>query len=269
MTGRIPTRVATLAASMLAACAVLALAAGSASASVTIYNDIPMPMPGNMMSMAFEATSTSEFGSQVEFAKTFRKSPTVTVTMSSWACQNHMSGAACSTEKGATFAWPITLNVYAVGAGNAPGALIASATQTFNIPFRPSANKKCSLTPEGVVGWGAHCYSGKTHNVVFGPLTGVTLPAKAIVSVAYNTSDYGYAPTHGPDFGQNSLNVALRETGEAGTLIGGSPLPADAYLNSSWSGAYCNGAEGTGTFRLDSGCWTGYQPSIMVKAEKG
>lgn len=269
MTERIPARVATLVAAILAASAVLALAAGSASASAIIYNDVPMPMPGNMVSVAFEATSTSEFGSQVEFAGTLRKNPTVKVTMSSWACQNHLSGAACQTEKGATFAWPITLNIYAVGSGNAPGALVASTTQTFDIPFRPSASKKCSLTPEGVVGWGAHCYSGKTHTITFASLTGVTLPAKAIISVAYNTSDYGYAPTHGPDFGQNSLNLALREPAEAGTLIGSNPIPADAYVNSSWSGAYCNGAEGTGTFRLDSGCWAGYQPAIMVKATKG
>jgi hypothetical protein len=159
--------------------------------------------------------------------------------------------------------------VIEVGAGNVPGAQIATQTATFKIPYRPSANtKKCSLTAEGVVGWGKECYSGKTHRIVF-HLTGVTLPAKAILSIAYDTSDYGYAPTHGPDIGQNSMNVAVREPAESGPSVGGDPLPSGAYLNSLWSGAYCNGALGTGTFRLDEGCWTGYQPAISVKAVKG
>jgi hypothetical protein len=248
--------------------AMSAASAATASASTTIYNNIPMPLPGNMVSMAFEATSTSEFGAQVEFAGTVRKSPAVTVTMSSWACQNLQGGAACLTTAGSGFEWPITLNVYEVGAGNAPGALIATQTTTFKIPFRPSANKKCPITAEGVQGWGTKCYSGKTHKIVF-QLSGVTLPAKAILAIAYNTSDYGYAPTHGPDFGQNSLNVAVREPAEGGPSVGSDPLPSGAYLNSLWAGAYCEGALGTGTFRLDEGCWTGYQPAFAVKAIKG
>ncbi len=266
MIGRIPARAAKLVVALLA---MSAASAATASASTSIYDNIPMPLPGNMVSMAFEATSTSEFGAQVEFAGTVRKNPTVTVTMSSWACQNLKGGAACLTASGATFEWPITLNVYAVGAGNAPGALLATQTTTFKIPYRPSANtKKCSLTAEGVIGWGKECYSGKTHNITF-HLSGVTLPAKAILAIAYNTSDYGYAPTHGPDIGQDSMNVAVREPAEGGPSVGSDPLPSGAYLNSLWSGAYCEGALGTGTFRLDEGCWTGYQPAIAVKAVKG
>ena len=47
---------------------------------------------------------------------------------------------------------------------------------------------------------------------------------------------------------------------------GTQPRPDDAYLNSSFAGAYCDGALGTGTFRLDEGCWTGYQPLFRVTA---
>jgi hypothetical protein len=232
-----------------------------------VYDNIPHPLPGNMVSQAFEATSTSEVGGQVELAGSKRNNPTVTVVLSSWACQNLKGGSACSTSPGATFEWPITLNLYAVGAENQPGTLLATQTNTYAIPFRPSANKKCTMTGEGVVGWGKECFSGKTHRVKF-QFPGVTLPTKTIIGVAYNTSDYGYAPTHGPDFGQNSLNVAAREPAETGPSVGAYPLPADAYLNSSWSGAYCNGGEGTGTFRLDAGCWTGYQLAFAVKATK-
>jgi hypothetical protein len=96
-------------------------------------------------------------------------------------------------------------------------------------------------------------------------LKGVVLPKPAIVAVAYNTSDFGaepqrsIAPGGGP---YDSLNVAL--TGTAS--VGSQPQPEDAYLDSTWNGAYCDsGAGGTGSFRLDSGCWGGFQPLITVE----
>jgi hypothetical protein len=196
MTGRIPARAAKLAAATLATGAILSAGAGAAGAT-TVYNNIPNPLRGNMASEAFEATQTSEFGGQVELAGVARKSPTVTVTLSSWACQNLQGGAACHTTPGSTFEWPITLNLYAVGAENAPAEKLATLTQTFAIPFRPSASKKCTPNAEGAVGWGPNCFHGKTHNIK-SHLPGVSLPTKVIISVAYNTSDYGYAPTHGP-----------------------------------------------------------------------
>jgi hypothetical protein len=49
--------------------------------------------------------------------------------------------------------------------------------------------------------------------------------------------------------------------------VGTDPQPADAYLNSSFGGAYCDGGTGgTGSFRLDAPCWTGFQPAIEVAA---
>jgi hypothetical protein len=267
MTGRIPARPAKFVAAILATTAMMAVAASAASAEV-VYNNIPSPLPGNMASWAFEATQTSEFGGQVEFAGTNRKNPIVTVTMSSWACQNLQGGAACSTTPGATFEWPITLNVYEVGAENAPGTKITTVTQTFAIPYRPSANnKKCTPNAEGAVGWGKECFHGRTHNITF-RLKGLTLPSKAIVSVAYNTSDYGYAPTHGPDVGQNSLNVAVRETAEPGETVGTKSAPKDAYVNSVTASRYCENEAAVGTFALSKGCWTGEQPSIEVKATR-
>jgi hypothetical protein len=103
-------------------------------------------------------------------------------------------------------------------------------------------------------------------------LAGHTLPDKVIVSVAFSTTHYGHQPygegtacfANSAGCGYDSLNVGLSGT----PTTGSDPLPNDAYLNSSWSGAYCdNGASGTGTFRLDSSCWTGYQPAIEVAAQ--
>jgi hypothetical protein len=112
----------------------IALVAGSADATL-IYNNQPTPRPKNLVALGFAATSTSEFGGQLEFAGTNRTSPAVTVTMSSWACQNLQGGAACATTPHASFSWPITLNICEVGPENSVGALIATTTENVNVPY--------------------------------------------------------------------------------------------------------------------------------------
>jgi hypothetical protein len=240
----------------------------------TIYNNIPSPMPGNLPSEAFEAQSASEFGGQVQFAGTARNNPQLTVTMSSWGCQSgHWFSGDCHTSRGATFSHPITANVYAVGAGDSVGPLIGSVTHTFNIPYRPSANNTHCTGPNAGKWWHRRsntCFNGKATNITFS-MGSLQLPSKAIVSIAFNTSHYGYQPigesapcyTSAGGCGYDSLNVGLT----APPSVGSDPLPADAYLNSSWGGAYCdNGAGGVGVFRLDAGCWAGFQPAFKVRA---
>lgn len=238
-----------------------------------VYDTYPNPLPGNFPSQAFEATSTSEFGGQVTLTGTKRSDPKVTVMMSSWGCENgNWFNNNCSTTPGTTFSEPITLNLYNVGGGNQPGTLIVTKTLTFNIPFRPSAdNVNCTGGNAGKWFDGTNCNNGFATPVDFDLAgMGVNLPNNVIVAVAYNTSHYGYAPYGqatacygvGGGCGYDSLNVAAK-TNPLVTY----PIPNDAYLNSSWGGAYCdNGSGGTGLFRLDAGCWTGYQPVFKVVA---
>ena len=118
MTGKIPKSVGAI----VAALAILALSASMASAEV-IYNNIPKPKPRNTGSIGFEATSTSEFGGAVGFAGTARNNPTVSIVLSSWACEQG-SGTSCKTSMGATFSWPVTVKVYNVGPGGSVGSQI-------------------------------------------------------------------------------------------------------------------------------------------------
>jgi hypothetical protein len=277
MSGKIPKSVGAI----LAAVAILALSAATASASM-IYNNMPKPKPGNVASIGFEATSSAEFGGQVQFAGTARKDPSVTVLMSSWGCQEGgWSDGSCKTVPGATFSQPLTLNVYEVGAGDEPGAQIASVTQTFNIPYRPSANKNCKGEQAGEWSKGGECFNGKAVYETF-TLTGVTLPAKAIISVAYNTTNYGAAPIGPKPCGAfnpsrcayDSLNVGVTEPANekepeaVAPSIGSDPLPAYDYVNSSWAAMYEPEPHGTvGTFSKANG-WTGYQPLFKIKANK-
>jgi hypothetical protein len=273
MIGRIPARTAKLAASLTAVCAVLAVAAGASSAATVVYNNLPKPLPGNVQSVGFQATSASEFGGQIQTTGG-ATNPTITVGMSSWACQSGgATDGSCASAAGATYNEPITLNIYSVGSADSVGTKLVTVTQNFAIPYRPSANAtKCA----GNGGWfkAGNCFHGKLFKIKFAKLGSkkapVTLPEKVIVSVAYNTFTHGYAPT-GVEGPYDSLNVALteplKEDEEVLPSVGADPAPADAYYNTTVGAFYCDGgAGGTGTFRLDAGCWTGDQPLVEVKS---
>jgi hypothetical protein len=253
---RIPIKLAKLASTMLAAGAVAAIAAGPAGAT-TLFNNSPIPKLRNVHSLGFESDSLSELGGQVQLTGKASLKPTkVSVMMSSWACENLQGGAACLTAPGGSFKWPITLNIYQVGPGNQPGALIESVTQNATIPFRPSARKRCAPTSEGVVGWSAQCFSSKAFLVSFtgAELGNISLPEKVILSVAYNTTHHGYAPTNAPSIGEDSLNVGLTETSFATPSAGASPLLAseEIYMNTTWEQLYLSMPAGSavGTFSL-------------------
>jgi len=251
-----------------------------------MFDSIASPLPGNVSSVGYEATSTAEFGLGIVFAPgTPRVASSVTVIMSSWGCVSghwfvSMPPAPCVTPAGATFTHPLTVHVYAVGAGNTVGALLESRTQTFTMPFRPSADAvKCTGADAGkwfdpVTGT---CKNGLAFPVTF-DLPGVPLPNQVIVTVAYNTTHYGAAPLGqgtacflaGNNCPYDSLNVSAETSGPAvGTFLD----PNSAYLSSTWGGAYCDqGMGGTGTLRLDSAggkCWTGFMPQIRVNSAPG
>ena len=239
--------------------------------SITLYDNIGTPVPSNVPSIGFEATSTSEVGGLVSLAGSLRSNPKITVLMSSWGCQNgSWNGNNCSTTPGSTFTHDITMNLYNVGDSNSVGTLINSKTSTFAIPFRPSADSThCSGGDAGKWFDGTSCKNGLGVPLVF-DFSGTTLPDNVIISIAYNTTNYGYRPigqgascfSTSAGCGYDSLNVGTMTS----LSVGSQPAPDDAYLNSTWAGAYCDGGnQGNGSFRLDGGCWGGYQPSFKVE----
>jgi hypothetical protein len=283
MIGRIPKRAAKLAAALLAATAVAAVAAGAASAGV-VYNNIPKPFPAGMNSWPFQAEQTSQFGGLVQFKGNALEDPTVAVGLSSWACQQGTWQSGCVTAEGATFPEEVTLSIYEVGAENAPKLpALESVTGTFQMPYRPSANvKKCTGADAGLWYHKAtanvpfKCFNEKAFKITF-PAIAMTLPRDAIISIAYDTTDYGPNPigTKACDAEvagcpYDSLNVAVRGSWELNRSpsVGSDPLPSDVYLSSTSAGNYCENAAGVGTFALSQNCWSNEQPVIEVKASK-
>jgi hypothetical protein len=279
---------ATLIAATLGIVGVGTPAVAGASPTTTVYDSTVSPLPGNVASLGFEASQTSQFGNQVSLSGAANELNNVQVTMSSWGCgtsgswgQAFGSANACVTTPGATFSEPITLNVYSVGANNAVGGLLATDTQTFAIPYRPSASDPTQSGPaaggctatngEWFDSVDGSCYNGLANNITFDfSSQGVVLPSNVIYGIAYNTSDFGAAPigdatachATSEGCGYDSLNVGLNDNA-TNTTVGSDPNPGTVYWNTSTAANYCDeGTGGTGTFRIDgapntASCWDG------------
>ena len=100
----------------------------------------------------------------MQLAPGARRLDTVTVLLSSWGCENGSWNLSnCITTPGATFDHPITLNLYnsTPGVGTGVGSLVATKTQTFSIPYRPSENDFfCTLANDGKWWDGTACRNG-------------------------------------------------------------------------------------------------------------
>ncbi|MFY9719313.1 MAG: hypothetical protein WAK16_06655 [Candidatus Cybelea sp.] len=254
---------------------------------VTKYTDydsivtlIRNKVSSNISSEGFGCCSTKEIGDGLVFTHGANKLKRVAVVMNSFGCESgHWNSDDCQSTPGDTFPVPITLKVYAVAnqssALASPGAVIATQTRTFNIPYRPSKDDvHCTGQNLGMFVGPVDklCDNGLSDVIWFNfkPLN-VALPAEAIVTVAYNTSDAGYNPigqgapcfTSPGGCGYDSLNVSA--DGDGG-FVGTNVDPNGVFVNFGDPAFYCSGS-GTGLI-LDSPCWTGYHPEIQVNASQ-
>ncbi|WP_157171750.1 hypothetical protein [Nocardia higoensis] len=158
-------------------------------------------------SLGFEAQATNEFGDAVGLAGTARQLASMQVLFASFACgtSGHWNTGDCVTASGATFDIPITAKVYSVGNLTTP---LATVTQTFSVPFRPSAdNTNCTGTnagkwfnPNGAPNLsgslpnGGRCQNSIATILTFNFPAGTTLPDQVVWTVSYNTTHYGYSP---------------------------------------------------------------------------
>ena len=247
--------------------------AGGVKASV-MYDSLVSPLPANLPSVGAEANAFDEFGNEVTFSSgSGRQLTSVVVTMSSWGCMSgHWYSHDCATPAGSTFSEPITLNIYdppASASPSTPGSLIKSVTQTFHIPYRPSASPRCTGSDAGK--WwdpSSKCVNGLAVNLTF-DLSDVTVPDSVVYGISYNTTDYGPSPygslaCPAGGCGYDSLNIALSQDDPghpslSDVTIGSDNNPGTVWQNSPYGSEYCDaGSAGTNSFRLDSPsmpCW--------------
>lgn len=179
--------------------------------TVVSFNAIPAMLTNNVgASVGIQTWQDQSIGDSVNIAAgSAQVLDTVTVAVSEWACQSGTwQSTDCTTTPGSTFNVPITLTVW-----DSSGNVLGTVTQTFAIPYRPSADPTCTSAPADFKGADGQCYKGYVSTITFnlGPL-GIVLNGSNInFDVSYNTKNYGPHPTGvaGPVDG---LNIALNAT---------------------------------------------------------
>lgn len=232
------------------------LGIGSPAFASVIYNSIPAPLPGNVPSLGYQATQTSEFGDLISFAAGPRSLTDVTLVMSDWATESTYEAVGTS----AGFNVPLTLNLYDVGPGNSVGSVISSQTINAFVPWRPEADPTCP----GGTAWrdgGGICWNGLAFVVTF-DFSGVLVPDSIIYGLAFNTGTWGYAPRGAPG-PYDSLNFGLADVPPT---VGTNPFPDTAYWNTATAANYTDGgAGGVGTLRQDT-TWSPFSGAIEFDA---
>ena len=266
----------------LALVLVVGFVAPATAQTETVYNSIPKPLPGNVASEGPEAYAFSELGDGLNLVaepegSTFSE---VTVILSSWACQSgNWSTNNCVTHPGATFKQPITVNIYGVdNTGIAPDSSVplATITQTFTLPYRPSSDP-VNCDPQT---WFSKkdktCYHGIAVPVSV-DFSSFHLPLqpnnKVIVTVAFNTTHYGPSPigesascyTSSGGCPYDSLNISTDSNGGNYQVIGSVLDPNGIFVNYTLPNNSCTGTASPG-LKLDTPCWAGYHPMIQVEA---
>lgn len=271
MTGRIPSTPAKLAVAILIAIGSLAISAGAASAApakvvYSDFNTVPPMVNGHPNQDTYSAAPFEfPFGGMVAFTPRPGVIKSLTAQVDSFTCEHGVYSSencytAHSTKK---FSYGLTASIYEVAAGEEPGALVASSTESFKIPYRPTTTVSCPSTPEGR-GFGVNCdVGGYLATVTFKRFRpAAVLPEKAIIMITNTAGDSASDVVNvGEQTSYKEWDEALGPGYEGFVpeppLEGGKPskgedpLPEDAFVRG----------------KLAEGESTGYQPVFQVLAK--
>lgn len=195
-------------------------------------------LPNEWWSFSFGGNNATQFGDKINLASQSSLG-SATVILDSQACQTGSGTSCVTTDPRATFPVSITFTIYEPGASSGTvGAVLASETQTFNVPYRPSANSiACPAgTPSIFPGpppldggeWfnpaTGTCYYGKTYAATFKHFTSHShgLPTTVVYGVSYSASS---------SLAASSLNVLLSTESASGAVTVGSDTdPGNLFL---------------------------------------
>jgi len=218
-----------------------------------IYDSMVSPMPASSPSEAFSQLNTSfgpaAIGDAVTLAPTSASLNNVVVVLDNWACELGNGNAlpcttADTTGPNSTYPATLTLDIYNPGATTGTvGSLITSDQQTFNIPYRPSADPAACGT--GSSEWydsaTNQCHYGQTNAITFNDFSpaGKVLPSSVVYGISYTPNSQLISDP------SNYLNVAF-STEPTDVTVGSDTDPGNLYmyLLTDGSGAAAAGPSG-------------------------
>jgi hypothetical protein len=248
---------------------IVTMGVGSASAAPEVaydnLNTVPATVNGlpneDTYSQDYEAfEGTAKFGGQVETINTnSRLLRSLTTQVDVFACEHGVYQLEnCFTLKETKkFTQQWTVTVYTVGAGEEPGAVVATGTTTAKLRYRPTTNTSCPATEEGK-GFGENCdVGGFLQTITFKKFTQTKpLPIRAIVLLTNGCQACGgkivnvglqsaYKEFKSPNF--------IREPPANGGVpaVGADPLPESIYYNS----------------KYESEGWKEFQPVFKIETK--
>jgi hypothetical protein len=272
MSGKIPTGQVRLVVAVIAVVAVaMAMSAAAASAlpAKVVYsnlNTVPLEVNAHPNEDTYSAAPFYfPFGGLVEFSHRPGTIKSLTAQVDSFTCEHgSYNYENCYTgHPNKKFSYELKAEIYEVGAEDKRGSLITSSSERFKLPYRPTTNVECPVTPEGK-GFGANCdVGGYLATITFKRFApAVVLPEKAIILIT-DTAD---------DSASDVVNVGMQTSykewdealgpGEEGFIseppldegvpsVGTDPLPEAAFVSG----------------ELVKEGWTGYQPVFQVTAK--
>ena len=220
--------------------------------AAVVFNQIPATLDLSYTSYSFSANHSRAIGNYVQLDGTERYLNAVTVTMVTWAQQSeYLSSTYADYSNAAGWNHYVELVLYAVdNTGSSPVLnYVAGSGANVLIPWRPT------VVPPGYPETGTSPYpdEGFAFNLNFQFDGTVQLPDQLVVSVNYDTQNYGYDPmlVPGPF---NKLNVAADSSIQPTV---GTDLSSNVYVSQ------ISGSDYASTLNGNSG---GAAPMFKVEA---
>ncbi len=190
------------------------------ASDVVGFDWLPASLPFSYPSYGFESEGLTSLGDQVTLkAGSPNTMAAFEVVMVSWACQNGEWNNNCTTAAGTSFTHPVTVKFY-----NPAGALLATKTQTFTVPFRPTSDPTCA-DPTNYRNTAGGCSTGLAFKIAFDlHALRAAVPNTFYYEISYNTSHAGATPTGGAATEKyNALNVGAYYPITTAPTVGADP----------------------------------------------
>ena len=195
----------------------------SQGATVTIFDNIPEPGQTNYntsyFSHGFQAQGTTELGNLVNFAGTARKLDTIKVNMVTYAQSNSWTAWAATNASATASGYyhDLILRVYSLTSSNTV-QLLTFQTNNVLVPW---------AQPVGTNSFTGMPNTGQAFTVSYNfSAANIILPDSAIISIGFNTQNYGDSPIGSPG-PYNSLNFGVMYS--SNTIVGSDANSADVF----------------------------------------